>query len=251
MNCASCGRANRSGARFCRGCGGPLAPRCPSCGAESEPDAQFCDACGGSLAATAAEDTVARKVVTIVFADLIGSTSLHERLDPESTQRVMDRYYQAVRAPVEAHGGTVVQLLGDGVMCAFGVPRVAEDDAIRAVRAAVGIQHAFREFAREESEVVGSVGLRVAVNTGEVVVSDDHAAGIGDPLNVAARLQQEAHDGDVLIGESTQRLVSELVTLGAVRRLVPEGSVRDRGGVPRRVARPPGGRAGDPVRRPR
>src|SRR5207253_2350580 len=76
----------------------------------------------------------ARKVVTIVFADLIGSTSLHERLDPESVGRLMDRYYRALRAPVEAYGGTVVQLLGDGVMCAFGVPHVAEDDAIRLVR---------------------------------------------------------------------------------------------------------------------
>src|SRR5262249_25472284 len=148
-----------------------------------------------------------------VFADLMGSTALHERLDPESVSRVMDRYYRAVRVPVEAHGGTVVQLLGDGVMCAFGVPRVAEDDAIRAVRAAVGIQHAFREFAGAEGAVVGNAGLRVAVNTGEVVVTDDYAAGIGDPLNVAARLQQEARDGDVLISESTQRLVGELVTL--------------------------------------
>src|SRR5213593_3975076 len=213
MNCTSCGRANRPSARFCGGCGKPLAPRCPACGSECEPGAQFCDACGASLVASAADEVVARKVVTIVFADLIGSTSLHERLDPESTRRLMDRYYQALRAPVEAHGGTVVQLLGDGVMCAFGVPHVAEDDAIRAVRAAVGMQRAFREFARAESEVVGNTGLRVAVNTGEVVVSDEHAAGLGDPLNVAARLQQEAHDGDVLISESTQRLVSGLVTL--------------------------------------
>src|SRR5262249_59933134 len=85
--------------------------------------------------------------------------------------------------------------------------------AIRAVRAAVGIQRAFREFATEERAIVGDVGLRVAVNTGEVVVTDDYTAGIGDPLNVASRLQQEAHDGDVLISESTRRLVGELVTL--------------------------------------
>ena len=89
---------------------------------------------------------MARKVVTIVFADLIGSTALHERLDAESARRLMDRYYRALRAAVDAHGGTVVKLLGDGVMAAFGVPRVAEDDAIRAVRAAVGMQRAFREL---------------------------------------------------------------------------------------------------------
>src|SRR3989442_14307287 len=216
MSCTSCGRANRPGARFCGSCGKPLAPRCPACGTECEPGAQFCDACGTSLVASASEQAAARKVVTIVFADLIGSTSLHERLAPESVGRLMARYYQVVREPVEAHGGSVVQLLGDGVMCAFGVPRAGEDDAIRAVRAAVGMQRAFREFAREQSDVVGSLGLRVAVNTGEVVVSDEHRAGLGDPLNVAARLQQEGHDGDVLISESTQRLVSELVTLTPV-----------------------------------
>src|SRR5215470_3584271 len=120
MNCNECGKANRAEARFCGGCGRPLAGRCPQCGADSTPDAQFCDACGASLVARAPEDAGARKVVTIVFADLVGSTALHERLDPESVQRFMDRYYRAVRVPIEAHGGTVVQLLGDGVMCAFG-----------------------------------------------------------------------------------------------------------------------------------
>src|SRR5262245_66616938 len=135
----------------------------------------------------------------------------------------MDDYYRTVRVPVEADGGTVVQLLGDGVMCAFGVPRVAEDDAIRAVRAAVAVQEAFREFAREHAGVLGDVGLRVAVNTGEVVVSDDYAAGIGDPLNVAARLQQEARDGDVLVGESTRRLVAGAVTLEPVGTFTLKG----------------------------
>src|SRR5439155_7345711 len=212
MSCTSCGRANRPGARFCGSCGKPLAPRCLACGTECEPGAQFCDACGASLVASAPDEAVVRKVVTIVFADLIGSTSLHERLDPESTCRLMDRYYQALRAPVEAHGGTVVQLLGDGVMCAFGVPRVAEDDAIRAVRAAVGMQGAFRELAHDQLGVVGATGLRVAVNTGEVVASDKSEV-IGDPVNVAARLQEQARDGDVVIGESTERLVRELVTL--------------------------------------
>src|SRR5215471_13607907 len=182
MTCGGCGRTNRAGARFCDGCGKPFGPRCPACNAECRTDAQFCDACGTSLAARPAPPTDVRKVVTIVFADLIGSTALHERLDPESVRRVMERYHRAVRVPVEAHGGTVVQLLGDGVMCAFGVPRVAEDDAIRAVRAAVAIQDAFREFVRAEHAMVGSVGLRVAVNTGEVVVGDEYAAGIGDPL---------------------------------------------------------------------
>ncbi len=117
MDCASCGRTAKAGARFCGGCGASLAPRCPACGAESEADTRFCEACGASLAAGAATAmaSVTRKVVTIVFADLIGSTALQERLDPESVSRIMEGYHAAVRAPIEAHGGTLVQLLGDGV----------------------------------------------------------------------------------------------------------------------------------------
>jgi O-antigen ligase len=110
-----------------------------------------------------------RKVVTIVFADLIGSTALHERLDAESVRRVHGGYYAAMRGAVEAHGGTVTQLLGDGVKAVFGAPRVAEDDAIRAVRAAVAMQESFRALADEQRGRVGKTGLRVAVNTGEVV----------------------------------------------------------------------------------
>src|SRR5262245_11509122 len=163
------------------------------------------------------DDAVARKVVTIVFADLIGSTSLHERLDAESARHLMERYYRTLQTAVEAHGGTVVKRLGDGVMAAFGVPRVAEDDAIRAVRAAMAIGEAVRRlgvtgFGERSPPLTPNpptpnpLSVRVAVNTGEVVVSADHADVVGDPVNVAARLQQEAHDGEVLIGESTRRL---------------------------------------------
>jgi class 3 adenylate cyclase len=208
MNCTSCGHANPEAARFCNACGAPCAPRCARCAAENPPGARFCNACGGALVAPPAESET-RKVVTIVFADLIGSTSLHERLDAESARHVMDRYYAALRCAVEAHSGTVVKPLGDGVMAAFGVPRVAEDDALRAVSAAMAMQEAFRTLAGH----AGGVGLRVAVNTGEVVVSADNADVVGDPANVAARLQQEARDGEVLVGESTRRLVQEWVTL--------------------------------------
>jgi class 3 adenylate cyclase/tetratricopeptide (TPR) repeat protein len=155
---------------------------------------------------------VARKVVTIVFADLVGSTALHERLDAESAGLFMERYYRAMRGAVEAHGGIVTQLLGDGVKAVFGAPRVAEDDALRAVTAAVEMQRAFHELAREQVGAVGRTGLRVAVNTGEVLVGDNSEI-IGDPVNVAARLQEQGGDGDVVIGESTRRLVAELVTL--------------------------------------
>ena len=129
MTCPGCAQANSDTARFCNGCGAPLAPRCQTCGADNPPGARFCNGCGSSLATRPAVAET-RKVVTIVFADLIGSTSLHERLDPESVSRLMDRYYQVVREPVEAHGGSVVQLLGDGVMCAFGIPRAGENDSL-------------------------------------------------------------------------------------------------------------------------
>src|SRR5215472_14950872 len=223
MNCNECGKANRAGARFCDGCGRPLAPRCPTCGSESRPEAQFCDACGAALVARPPEDAGARKVVTIVFADLVGSTALHERLDAESAGALMDRYYRALRAVVEAHGGRVVKLLGDGVMAAFGLPRVAEDDAIRAVRAAVAMQQAFRALAREQSAAVGSVGLRVAVNTGEVVVNAATDDLVGDPINVAARLQDAAVDGDVVIGAATRRLVGALVALAPLGPVALKG----------------------------
>ena len=230
MDCSSCGRVNRAGARFCGGCGKPLAAHCPACGADTEADARFCDGCGAALGARPADEAVARKVVSIVFADLVGSTSLHERLDAESTRRLMDRYYRTLHAVVEEHGGTVVKLLGDGVMAAFGVPRVAEDDAIRAVRAAVAV---VEQVSRLGSQVLGPdprhptpdtpLSVRVAVNTGEVVVSADQHDFVGDPVNIAARLQQEAGAGDVLIGESTRRLVSELVTLAPLGALSLKG----------------------------
>jgi len=215
MICASCQRTNRDGARFCGGCGASLASRCTACGAQYEAGARFCDECGAPLEASRApmEKAIARKVVTVVFADLIGSVALHERLEPEAARRAVDRYHRAMTTAVEVHGGKVIQLLGDGVLAAFGVPRVAEDDAIRAVRAGVDMQRAFRELARADADELEGVGLRVALNTGEVVVSDDETAVMGDPTNVAARLQGEARDGEVILGESTKRLVADQVTL--------------------------------------
>jgi class 3 adenylate cyclase len=216
MTCQSCGHQNPDTNRFCGGCGAALARACPACGHANPADHRFCGACGAALGeqpARAPDKREARKVVTIVFADLIGSVSLQERLDAESGRRVMNHYHRAMTAAVEVHGGKVLQLLGDGVLAAFGVPRVVEDDAIRAVRAGVGMQRAFRDLVRELGPPMDGVGLRVAVNTGEVVVSDDETSVIGDPINVAARLQHEARDGEVLLGEHTQRLVDELVTL--------------------------------------
>src|SRR5262245_63651493 len=161
MTCAACGHPNLNAARFCNACGVALAHRCPGCGTENPPGSRFCNACGAALAALPepvprrvegpnrrAAGLEARKVVTVVFADLIGSTALHERLDAESVRSLMGRYYGALHAAVETHGGSVVKLLGDGVMAAFGLPRVAEGDALGAVRGAVPLQPAFPTLAR-------------------------------------------------------------------------------------------------------
>jgi class 3 adenylate cyclase/tetratricopeptide (TPR) repeat protein len=163
-----------------------------------------------------------RKIVTIVFADLAGSTALQERLDAESARVFMQRYYEAMRTAVAAHGGTVAKLLGDGVLAVFGTPRVAEDDAPRAVHAAFEMHRAFRELAEEHTALVGAIGLRVAVNTGEVIASGD-AEIVGDPVNVAARLQEQCGNGEVVVGEATHRLVSQLVTLTPLGSLALKG----------------------------
>ena len=225
MTCPSCAHQNRPGAKFCEECAAPLKRGCSSCGAELRPTARFCDECGAPTSGARSESNASgvhrigptpiadtRKTVTIVFADLVGSTALHERLEPESARRFMESYYAAMRSAVEAQGGTVRQLLGDGVTAAFGIPHVAEDDAIRAVRAAVAMQEAFRALAEQQRSAVGATGLRVAVNNGEVVARDESEI-IGDPVNGAARLQEQGQDGDVVLGESTHRLVSTLVTL--------------------------------------
>lgn len=215
MRCSSCSHENRPAAKFCEQCGTALGLKCAGCGSGVRPAARFCDECGAPVAGVAAPRPSAargaRKIVSIVFADLVGSTALHERLDPESARRFMESYYAAMRRAVEDHGGTVTQLLGDGVKAVVGVPRVAEDDALRAVRAAVAMQDAFRELAERQRDAVGRTGLRVAVNTGEVVVEDDTEV-IGDPVNVAARLQEQGRDGDVVIGQATHRLVESEVT---------------------------------------
>jgi class 3 adenylate cyclase len=228
MRCAVCGHANSPRYRFCEECGAPLARRCGTCGSDASPAAKFCGGCGAPLVPDIPERGESRKVVTIVFADLVGSTGLHERLDAESARRVMERYYAALRTTVEAHGGTVVKLLGDGVMAAFGVPRVAEDDAVRAVRAAVAIVERVSGLGSRDADTPHPapdtpLSVRVAVNTGEVVVSGGNDDIVGDPVNVAARLQQEAAAGEVLVGEATRRLVGDRVTLEAYGELALKG----------------------------
>ncbi|MEA3055520.1 MAG: hypothetical protein QOD30_952, partial [Actinomycetota bacterium] len=143
---------------------------------------------------------------------------MQERLDAEATRRVMDRVHALLRDAVEEHGGTVVKFTGDGVMAVFGVPVLREDDAVRAVRAGAAMQAAFADMAVELG-----IGLRVGVNTGEVVVADGTDDIVGDPVNVAARLEAAAALGDVLLGSETQRLVRDVLAIEAVEPLVLKG----------------------------
>ena len=148
------------------------------------------------------EGSEVRKTVTILFADVIGSTELGERLDPESLRQVMTRYYDAMRSALERHGGSVEKFIGDAVMAVFGVPMVHEDDALRAIRAAIDMRLALTTLNVElERDWGASIDIRTGVNTGEIVAGDHPSAGsslvTGDAVNVAARLEQSAATGEI------------------------------------------------------
>ena len=156
-----------------------------------------------------------RKTVTVVFADVTGSTGLAERLDPESLRRIMLRYFDEMRAVVERHDGTVEKFIGDAVMAVFGIPRVHEDDALRGVRAAAEMRDRLAALNEElEREWGVQLEMRIGVNTGEVIAGDAASGpslAVGDTVNVAARLEQSAEPGEILVGHSTYRLVREAV----------------------------------------
>jgi class 3 adenylate cyclase len=174
---------------------------CAACGRESPDEFAFCPACGAPIAAAAPPREV-RKVVTVLFCDLTGSTSIGDRTDPEPLRALMARYYEAARAVLERHGGTVEKFVGDAVMAVFGIPVATEDDALRAVRAAVELR-----------EAVHGLGLegRIGLNTGEVVAGEGDTLVTGDAVNVAARLEQAAGPGEILLGADTLRLVRDAV----------------------------------------
>ena len=183
---------------------------CARCGQENPAGFRFCGACGAPLEADAAPREL-RKTVTVLFCDLTGSTALGDRLDPEAYRTAMQRYHAVLRSAAERHGGSVEKFIGDAVMAVFGVPQAHEDDAVRAVRAAA-----------EMREAVVSLGLeaRIGVNTGEVVVGEGETLATGDAVNVAARLEQHAATGEILIGPETQRLVRDAVTTEPVELVV-------------------------------
>jgi class 3 adenylate cyclase/tetratricopeptide (TPR) repeat protein len=199
---------------------------CAQCGRENPPDASFCSRCGAALARNAAAGDT-RKVVTVLFTDLVGSTSLGERLDPETVRRVTARYFDAMQTVIEHHGGTVEKFIGDAVMAVFGLPTLHEDDALRAVRAAVEMRTTLAQLNEELDREHGvRIETRTGVNTGEVIAGDAAAAqklATGDAVNVAARLEQAAGPGEILVGAETHRLVADAVTAEPLEPLALAG----------------------------
>jgi len=188
---------------------------CDRCGEPLSERARFCSACGVERTALPSVREV-RQTVTVVFADVMGSTSLGERLDPESLRRILSRYFDSLRAVFERHGGAVQKFIGDAVVAVFGIPDVHEDDALRALRAVVDMAATLRKLNDDLLQEQGfAIGVRTGVNTGEVVVGDPRPGQqqlvLGDAINVAARLEQTAQPGEVLLGEETVRLVRDAV----------------------------------------
>ena len=186
---------------------------CGSCGRESSEEFAFCPFCGAAFVEPAAAQEQ-RKTVTVLFCDVVGSTSLGESTDPEALRALLARYFERMKVVVERHGGTVEKFIGDAVMAVFGVPVVHEDDAFRAVRAA-----------SEMSEAFSGLGVdgRIGIATGEVVTGTAERLATGDAVNVAARLEQAAPPGAVLMSEETFRLVRNGVEVDAVEALELKG----------------------------
>ena len=186
---------------------------CTNCGHDNRERAKFCEQCGAALAVSPASNEQ-RKTVTILFCDLAGSTELGESTDPEALRALLATYFERMKAIVESHGGSVEKFIGDAVMAVFGVPRTHEDDALRACRAAV-----------EMREALPDLGLhaRLGITTGEVVTGTEERLATGDAVNVAARLEQAAGSDEILIGESTFRLVHDGVVAEAVEPLELKG----------------------------
>src|SRR5215470_16097218 len=222
--CANCGEENPDRAKFCLNCGSPLGV-CPNCGEQNPERARFCLNCGTPLAvaeAPAAAPPPApavpdeeRKLDTLVFVDLVGSTALAESLDPEDVLGLLDLYYQRLRAELEARGGTVEKYIGDAIVTHFGVPVAHEDDPERAVNAALAMLDAVAALNAEDR--VRQIQVRIGIATGEVIVTHGQKAeegkGIawGDVLNTAARIESAAPIDGILVGEQTYRATAHAI----------------------------------------
>src|SRR2546425_3539731 len=233
MVCSMCGFENESGARACSSCGASLERRCPSCGAGVPAGSAFCGRCGARVAETGVSATEVgdRRVVTALFADLSGFTSLAEQLDPEDLTNLITESFSGLLEEVRLRGGWLEKQIGDALVAIFGAPVVHEDDPVRAVDAAL----AMRERMREHNERLGAkwgrpLELHIGVNTGLVVMGrgletgeGDEMVVLGDTVNVAARLQQVARAGQILVGEATHSSTSSLFDFRKLPPLTVKG----------------------------
>jgi class 3 adenylate cyclase/tetratricopeptide (TPR) repeat protein len=223
VHCTKCGAENREGAKFCSECATPFAAKCPKCGAVNASGAKFCDECGVSLSApsnnsvSALPQVQAREVVgerrhlTVLFCDLVGSTAIAARLDPEEWRETVARYHRAAAAAITRFDGHVAKYLGDGVMAYFGWPAAHDNDAERAARAGLAIIDAISKL--NEQSGPARLSARVGIDSGAVVVGASAGHGddiFGDAPNIAARVQGSAAPDTVAITDATHRLVSGL-----------------------------------------
>jgi class 3 adenylate cyclase/tetratricopeptide (TPR) repeat protein len=213
--CASCGAENRADAKFCGSCGAGMAALCAACGTPNEAGRKFCYECGASLAELAdatspaqprGEPAAERRLVSVLFADLVGFTTLSESRDSEEVRELLSRYFNTCRRLIGLYGGTVEKFIGDAVMAVWGTPSATEDDAERAVRAALDLVVAVSALGQE----VGAEELRAraGVLTGEAAVTigaEGEGMVAGDLVNTASRVQSVAEPGTVYVGESTRR----------------------------------------------
>ena len=217
MRCPNCGFDNPEGFRFCGSCGATLVQACPNCGAEVPPGMRFCGSCGyaidepaGVAQPAALQMPSERRQVTILFADLVGFSTLAEHLDPEELRTLMTETFGELTREVEERGGVVEKFIGDAVMAVFGAPTTHEDDPDRAVEAAVEM---LKAIGRRSEHTPTPLRLRIGINSGLVVsgsVGDGTQTGVmGDAVNVAARLQQVADPGEITVSESVWRRVRD------------------------------------------
>ena len=254
MQCSNCGHTNAEGASFCSKCGTALTLACPRCATPYEPGDAFCSNCGSKLRDEAATkddilryvpaelleklDTARRtrsmagerRMVTMLFADIQGSTAAAERLDPEEWADIVNGAFERLIRPVYRFEGTLARLMGDGVLAFFGAPIAHEDDPERAIRSGLAMLQEIRPYALDVAKRWGvELDLRVGINTGLVVVGEvgsdlrvEYTA-LGDAVNVAARMEQVAEPGTLLISEATHRLVEPLFVFEELEPVIVKG----------------------------
>jgi class 3 adenylate cyclase len=224
-SCPTCGSENATAALFCSQCGTALGAGCPQCGTVPPKGARFCPSCGFLLVSDVQDE---HKLATVLFVDLVGSTQLGERLDPDRLRSVLGSYFASLSTIVTNWGGTVEKYIGDAVVAVFGVPRVHEDDAARALSAAWEIQARMADIsAQAQRRGAPPLAVRIGVNTGEVVAPNEsqqerHVV-IGDAMNVAARLEQAAEPTEIVVGERTALLGAATFRFGEPMELDLKG----------------------------